>query len=146
MLSVSARLKGLSLSPLFERWLLFRMCADGFIWSCRQRKRNVPIMFVVRKIFNQLHYQHMPDIGLQNGPQDDVLLTNNTVNIFYLCVLLCNYPVPWRQNPLSLTIPFFPMSLPLNSTSKNMHRDTLNSPTQTPRKWISASAFLCCSW
>lgn len=50
MLSVSARLKGLSLSPLIERWLLFRMWADGFIWSRRPRKRNVTIIFVVGKI------------------------------------------------------------------------------------------------
>lgn len=107
------------------------------ITQAEEKKCNNHIC--VRKDFNQLYYQDMPDMCLQNTPQEGVLLTSNTINNFYLYVLSCNYPAPRREKKHLYPWQYpFSASLPLISTSKHMHRDSL-----TPRHSLPAKMDFC---
>lgn len=139
MLSVSARLKGLGLSPLIERWLLFRTWADGFIWSRRPRKRNVTIIFVFAKILINCITRTCLICASRTPPR---MASCWPVTPLIIFIFMCSHVItllpegkkkhlyPW-QYPFSA-------SLPLISTSKHMHRDSL-----TPRHSLPAKMDFC---
>lgn len=87
-----------------------------------------------RKDFNQLYYQDMPDMCLQNTPQDGVLLTSNTINNFYLYVLSCNYPAPRREKKNTfildntLFLHLFPWFQPANTCTETASPPPLPPP------------------
>lgn len=145
MLSVSARLKGLSLSPLIERWLLFRMWADGFIWSRRPRKRNVTIIFVVGKILINCITRTCLICASKTPPR---MASCWPVTPLIIFIFMCSHVITLLPEGKNHLYPWqypFSASLPLISTSKHMHRQP-HPHHSLPPKWISASVPLCCSW
>lgn len=143
MLSVSARLKGLSLSPLIERWLLFRMWADGFIWSRRPRKRNVTIIFVVGKILINCIARTCLICASKTPPR---MASCWPVTPLIIFIFMCSHVItllpegekkhlyPW-QYPFSASLPWI-------STSKHMHRDSLTPATPSPKMDFCQCAFV----